>query len=85
MDNVMDKQDKKVLKVCIDPTCEAVAHNCPKKETHCRDCNMILVEIDKKTYETKFINNFFQYDYNTDELVTPAQMGYSKQIQLDLQ
>lgn len=76
----------RVLKVCINPHCDAVAHNCLKKETHCRDCDLGLVEIDKETYQKKYINNYFQYDYSNDtgDIVTPAKMGYSLQMNLSI-
>ena len=74
----------KVLKVCINPHCEEVAHNCPKGETRCRNCNGRLCEINKKTYGDKFINNYFQYNYDDYEagVVTPMQMGYVLQATL---
>lgn len=72
------------LKVCIDPHCEEVAHNCDKKETRCRNCGMILIEINEKTYKNKFINNFFQVDYSKQDggFVKPSEMGYSTQLQM---
>jgi hypothetical protein len=74
----------KVLKVCVDPNCEEIAHNIDKKETRCRNCNCLMVEINKETYRSKFIENYFQYDYSSDsgEIVTSMQMGYSLQSQL---
>jgi hypothetical protein len=76
----------RVLKVCIDPHCDAVAHNCDKKETHCRDCNGGLVEINKETYIAKYINNYFQYDYSNDsgDVVSPAKMDYGLQMNIAL-
>jgi hypothetical protein len=72
------------IKVCIDPHCEAVAHNCDKKETGCRDCGMILVAIDLATYQKKFASNFFQYDYRTGQLTNASEMGYGLQLALNL-
>ena len=71
-----------MIKVCINPCCEEVAHNIEKKETRCRNCDMVMVEIDDNTYYRKYINNFFQIDYSTGERVTPQQMGYNIQLQL---
>lgn len=62
-----------VLKVCIRPTCEEIAHNCDKKEKRCRNCGMILVEITQKQYEKKFKNHYFQINYETDERYMPPQ------------
>jgi len=43
-----------------------------------------MIEINKETYRSKFIEKYFQYDYSSDsgEIVTPMQMGYSLQSQL---
>lgn len=65
------------IKVCIDPQCGQVAHNCDKKETRCRNCGMILVAINEKTYLAKFADEFFQIDHNTDELTSAVLMGYN--------
>lgn len=75
-----------VLKVCIDPNCDSVAHNCMKSETHCRECNSGLVEINKECYMKKFINNYFQYDYSNDmgDIVTPSKMGYALQLTISI-
>lgn len=73
------------LKVCIDPHCEAVWHNCPsgyKKATHCPECDMILVAINEETYRKKFAGNYFQYDYPTRTLIPPEQRG--KYVQADV-
>jgi len=77
---------ERVLKVCVDPRCEEVAHNCDKKETHCRNCNTLLCQINEETYRAKYINNYFQYDYSNDsgDIVTPVQMGFSLQMKLAL-
>jgi hypothetical protein len=71
-----------MIKVCIDPMCEEVAHHIDKKETRCRSCDGIMVEIGVQTYREKFMGNFFQYDYRTYDLVTPVKMGFTIQMQL---
>lgn len=53
-----------MIKVCINPQCEEIAHNCPKEETTCRNCEMRLVTVSDNTYYRKFRNYFFQYDYS---------------------
>lgn len=75
-----------MIKVCINPQCEEIAHNIDKNEKHCRNCDFIMVEINKDTYLKKFINNPFQYDYSNDsgKIVTPADMGYDLQTELIL-
>lgn len=62
-----------VIKVCPDPGCEAVWHNCPRKETRCKDCGGWIMKITAEWYIKKFSNNFFQYDYLTHELFRPTQ------------
>lgn len=72
---------KRVLKVCIDPHCEEVAHNCPKTETRCRNCGMLLVKINEMAYRKKYAYNTFQIDYETGDLITD-QVISSVQLQL---
>lgn len=63
-----------MIKVCIDPGCEEVAHNCSKEETRCRSCAGILVAITEQQYWKKFSANFFQYDYLTGNFYKPNKM-----------
>jgi len=73
-----------MIKVCINPHCEEVAHNINEEETRCRNCDMVLIKISEKTYLQKFIYFFFQIDYETGERVTPQQLGYQYQLKLNL-
>lgn len=57
-----------IIKVCINPQCEEVAHNIEKKETRCRNCNFMLVEINYKQYQKKFFHSPFQIDYSTGNI-----------------
>ena len=59
------------IKICGDPHCEAVWHNCPKEQTHCKSCGGNMMKINYETYRKKFANNFFQYDYATEEYYRP--------------
>jgi hypothetical protein len=59
------------IKICPDPHCEAVWHNCPKKHTKCNDCGGNIILINEKTYWHKFSNNFFQYDFITNKIYRP--------------
>lgn len=70
------------IKVCIDPHCEAVWHNIPKKVTKCRDCDGRVMEINQDTYRKKYAGNWFQYDYPTHTLIPADQRG--KAVQGDL-
>lgn len=60
-----------MIKVCIDPGCEEVAHNIEKKEKRCRTCNGILVAINDETFRKKFSANFFQFNYETGDQIKP--------------
>jgi hypothetical protein len=71
-----------MIKVCINPHCDEVAHNIAKSETRCRNCDFRLITIDEDTYLKKFVNNTFQVDYTTGERITPKQMGYNVQLKL---
>jgi hypothetical protein len=71
-----------VIKVCADPHCEAVWHNCPKEHTKCKDCGGKLIAINEKTYGQKFVGWFFQYDFDTHEYYYPGIK--TSQISLDL-
>lgn len=63
----------KVIKVCPDPGCEAVWHNCPKSHTKCNDCGGRVMRINEETYFKKFSSNWFQYDFETGEYFRPAK------------
>jgi hypothetical protein len=61
------------IKVCPDPQCEAVYHNCLIKHTRCNNCGGWIKRIDNDTYWRKFSNIFFQYDFNTMEYYYPIK------------
>jgi hypothetical protein len=60
-----------VIKVCPNPNCEAVYHNCPVQHKKCENCNTTIKMINYKTWCKKFSSNFFQYDFNTKEYYRP--------------
>lgn len=70
------------IKVCGDPTCDAIWHNIPKTYTRCKNCNGYLILINQKTFFNKFSNNYFQYDFVTEEYYRPQKPIY--QLYLDL-
>ena len=43
-----------MIKVCINPTCEEVALNCPKEVTSCANCGMRLVSISEALFNSKY-------------------------------
>lgn len=71
-----------LIKVCPDPGCEAVWHNCPKKHTKCNDCGGNIMQINEDTFWKKFSNNWFQYDFETGEYFRPQKPIV--QLSLDL-
>lgn len=71
-----------LIKICVDPQCEAIYHNIPKKVTKCNDCSGRVIIINQKTYWTKFSKNFFQYDFKTKDFYRPEKK--QKQFFLDL-
>lgn len=56
-----------LIKVCGDPQCEAVWHNIPKSHTKCQDCGGNVKIINEATYWKKYANNFFQYDFKSQD------------------
>lgn len=67
-----------MIKICIDPHCDELAHNAHAKDTRCRNCGQKMVTINEHTYLKKFIGYPFQVDYSSQDcaFVTPQQMGY---------
>lgn len=72
-----------LIKVCPDPGCGAVYHNCPKKQTRCNDCGGNIMQINEDTFWKRFSNNWFQYDFLTGEYYRPQKEVY--QLSLDLE
>ena len=60
------------IKICPDPQCEAVWHNCHTNSTKCLDCGGNIKIVNEETYWKKFSENWFQYDYNTFEYFRPV-------------
>ena len=69
-----------VIKVCPDPQCESVYHNCPVKNTKCQNCNGRVMRINQETFDKKFSNHWFQYDFTTMDYFRPTK----SQLILDL-
>lgn len=61
-----------LIKICGDPHCHAIWHNCPRKHTRCNDCDGRLIIINEKTFWKKFSENWFQYDFTTGEYFRPV-------------
>jgi hypothetical protein len=60
-----------LIKVCPDPGCEAVYHNCKVSDKKCKDCGGSIKMINETTYSKKFKNHFFQYDYESMDFLRP--------------
>lgn len=69
------------IKICPNPHCEAVFHNCPESVKKCNDCGTSMRRINEKTYNEKFALNWFQYDYRTMEYFRPLEK--KKELLLD--
>ena len=54
-----------MTKVCPDPYCDSVYHNCKKENTRCLNCNGRIMRINQSTFQKKFSLNYFQFDYQT--------------------
>lgn len=70
-----------IIKVCPDPGCEAVWHNCPQQHTKCNDCGGNIMKINEDTFWKKFSNNWFQYDFLTNKYFRPQKE--LKQMSID--
>jgi hypothetical protein len=56
-----------LIKICPNPQCEAVWHNIPKTVTKCQDCGGNVKIINEETYWKKYANNYFQYDFESQD------------------
>ncbi|MBD3748965.1 MAG: hypothetical protein IE931_05670 [Sphingobacteriales bacterium] len=62
-----------LIKICGDPHCDAIYHNCTKDFKKCLDCGGTVKMINEDTYWKKYSNYFFQYDANTHQYFRPKQ------------
>ena len=59
------------IKICGDPFCTQIHHNTPKVKTRCLNCDGRLIIINLLTYKKKYVNWYFQIDYNTQNYYYP--------------
>lgn len=71
-----------MIKLCVDPHCDAIFHNIPRAVTRCSDCNGRIIIINEETYRKKFQYNWFQYDYHTGEYYRPLAKETQLKIEL---
>lgn len=72
-----------IIKVCPNPQCEAVWHNCPIKHTRCNDCGGWVIKINEETFWKKFSGHYFQYDTLSGEYFRPVKEAAQLEIELD--
>ena len=58
-----------MIKVCPNPTCDAVWHNCKTEDKKCKNCGFTIKEIDTKTYTRKYKEFPMQFDYITENIL----------------
>lgn len=80
--NVNDDVKLGLIKVCVEPGCESLYHNCPFKVKRCEFCGGSIKMINQETYFKKFSDRFFQYDHPTGEYFRPQKT--KKQYSLDI-
>jgi len=63
------------IKVCPDPHCDSVYHNCnpePRKDTRCHFCGCGIIKVNEKTalkiMRKTWTYECYQYDYQTGEI-----------------
>ena len=75
---ISENQPLGVIRVCPEPCCEAIYHNCNPKIKHCIDCGGGTRKINESTYWKKFSNSFFQYDQSTMQFFRPKKQTNEK-------
>lgn len=75
-------RDATLTKVCPDPGCSTVWHNCPKKHTRCNNCSGHIMAINAETFWKKFSLEWFQYNFQSGELFRPISNMISVDVQL---
>jgi hypothetical protein len=69
-----------LIKICPDPHCDTIYHNCTEKDKKCKNCGGTIKMINEKTFFKKYINHFWQLDYKTENFYR-LQPNY-KQLEL---
>jgi len=63
-----------LIKVCADPLCGNIYHNCPFEVKRC-ECGGGIKMINQDTFFKKFSNTFFQYDQPSGEYYRPRKQS----------
>jgi hypothetical protein len=70
-----------LIKKCPDPFCDAIFHNCKISDKKCKNCGGSIKMISVDTFQKKYVNWYFQYDYLNENYYRP---NYNKYIQQEL-
>lgn len=62
-----------LIKMCVEPGCESVYHNCPFEVKRCEFCGGSIKMINQQTYFKKFSDRFFQYDQPSGDYFRPKK------------
>lgn len=69
-----------LIKVCVEPGCESIFHNCDVKIKRCEFCSSPIKMINQETFFKKFSNRFFQYDQASGEYFRPKKIVLQYQL-----
>jgi coproporphyrinogen III oxidase-like Fe-S oxidoreductase len=72
-----------LIKVCVQPECESLYHNCPFEVKRCEFCGGSIKMINQETYFKKFSDRFFQYDQPTGEYLRPRKIKPQYSLDVD--
>jgi len=60
-----------LIKICGEPACGSIYHNCPFEIKKCEFCGGSIKMINQETFFKKFSDSFFQYDQPSGEYFRP--------------
>ncbi|MFK5880111.1 MAG: hypothetical protein QM478_11540 [Flavobacteriaceae bacterium] len=70
-ENKKVRNQKGLIKICVDPICGDVYHNVNYMQKYCLNCGGRMIKINEKTYFKKFSYSPHQFDYQTGEPYYP--------------
>jgi hypothetical protein len=71
-----------MIKICPNPNCSEVYHNCKVTDKKCKNCGCRIMKINNETYRKKFSWLYWQYDYQTGQLYRPDTKIVNNQLSL---
>jgi hypothetical protein len=60
-----------LIKKCPNNTCDSIYHNCKELDKKCKNCGGSIKMINKETFQKKYVEWFFQFDYQTENYFRP--------------